>query len=116
MATGFTWRGPQVAAKVEAAGARGVTKAAHRLRSLAVYNAPLLDGALRGSAGVVAATPGPDPVVALVYFDTPYAVRQHEELGYRHHTGGAKYLEGPLHEHQDELRGIIAAELRRAHT
>lgn len=111
---GFTWRGAQAVAVIEAAGARGVTKAAVRLAGLAVDQTPVQDGILRGSAQVTAATTS-DPR-ALVSFDTPYAVRQHEELGYQHPQGGnAKYLERPLREREVELRGIIAAELRRAH-
>lgn len=112
MASSFTWRGPQVAAAIAAAGAVGVNKAAQRLRGLAVEAAPLRDGPLRGSAGVVAATPS-EPR-ALVYFDTPYAARQHEELTWRHRVGGPKYLERPLNENRAELQGIIAAEIRRA--
>ena len=111
---GFTWRGHQAAASVEGAGVRGVNKAAERLRALAVEQTPVQDGILRGSAQVTPAVTG--DVRAIVSFDTPYAVRQHEELGYQHPQGGnAKYLERPLQERAAELRGIIAAELRGAH-
>lgn len=110
----FTWRGHQAAAAVTGAGVRGVNKAAERLRGLAVEQTPVQDGILRGSAHVTPAVTG--DVRAIVSFDTPYAVRQHEELGYQHpQGGGAKYLERPLNERSAELRGIIAAELRRAH-
>jgi hypothetical protein len=52
---------------------------------------------------------------AAVSYDTVYAVRQHEELTWRHAPGRtAKYLEGPLAEELDTVREIIAAELRRA--
>lgn len=111
---GFTWRGQQVAAAVEAASVRGVNRAAERLKALAVEQTPWQDGDLRGSAQVTPAVTG--DVRAIVSFDTPYAVRQHEELGYRHPRGGnPKYLERPLREQAGELRGIIAAEIRRAH-
>lgn len=110
----FTWRGHQAAAAVRGAGVRGVNRAAERLRSLSVEQTPVQDAILRGSAQVTPAVQS--DVRAIVSFDTPYAVKQHEELGYRHPQGGnAKYLERPLREREAELRGIIAAELRRAH-
>jgi hypothetical protein len=54
-------------------------------------------------------------MTAAVSYDTPYAVRQHEELSYRHDPGRtAKYLEGPLREEKDTILAIIAAQVRRA--
>lgn len=50
-----------------------------------------------------------------VSFDTPYAVRQHEELGYRHSDGRtAKYLERPLTANTDVVLDLVAAQVRRA--
>ncbi|MFD8948992.1 hypothetical protein ACFV0B_09085 [Streptomyces xanthophaeus] len=52
---------------------------------------------------------------AAISYDTPYAVRQHEELTYRHDAGRtAKYLEGPMAEEADQAAAIIAAQLRRS--
>jgi hypothetical protein len=54
-------------------------------------------------------------MTSAVSYDTPYAVRQHEELSYRHDPGRtAKYLEGPLREEKDTILAIIAAQVRRA--
>jgi len=54
-------------------------------------------------------------LTAAVSYDTPYAVRQHEELTYRHDAGRtAKYLEGPLTEQAAAVAAIIAAQLRRS--
>lgn len=54
-------------------------------------------------------------LTAAVSYDTPYAVRQHEELDWQHDEGRqAKYLEQPMHEEQTVVAEIIAAELRRA--
>ncbi|UCR89249.1 hypothetical protein [Mycetocola spongiae] len=106
----YIWRGPEVTAHILAAGVGGVNKAAERLKAVSVPRAPKLDGVLRASAQVTPATAG-DPT-AVVSYDTPYAVKQHEELGYRHPGGGgAKYLEAPLHEHATELQAIIAKEI-----
>jgi hypothetical protein len=54
-------------------------------------------------------------MTAAVSYDTPYAVRQHEELSYSHDPGRtAKYLERPLREEKDTILAIIAAQVRRA--
>jgi hypothetical protein len=48
-------------------------------------------------------------------YDTPYAVRQHEDLTYRHAPGRtAKYLERPLNASRTQVLAIIAAQLRRS--
>ena len=54
-------------------------------------------------------------LTAVVSYDTPYAVRQHEELDYRHAPGRtAKYLERPLNASRQEVAALIAAQMRRA--
>lgn len=46
-------------------------------------------------------------------FSTPYAARQHEELGWRHPKGGqAKYLETPFNEASGRFEGVIAVAVR----
>jgi hypothetical protein len=50
-----------------------------------------------------------------ISYDTPYAVRQHEDMALRHDDGRkAKYLEDPMEREADAVRDIFAAELRRA--
>ena len=36
-----------------------------------------------------------------VSYNTEYALKQHEELGYKHNQGKAKYLEDPLEANRD---------------
>jgi hypothetical protein len=43
----------------------------------------------------------------------PYALRQHEELGYHHEVGEAKYLEKPLLAATDGLAARLGARIRR---
>ncbi len=51
----------------------------------------------------------------IVSFSTPYAVRQHEELTYRHAPGRqAKYLEQPFNTNREVVVALIAAQIRRA--
>lgn len=85
--------------------------AAEMLRGWSVVLAPKDEGDLRGSAQVTPATA--DNPEAWVSYDTVYAARQHEELGWYHTEGQAKYLEEPLTSRGDELLAIIAAEIQR---
>ena len=49
-----------------------------------------------------------------VSYDTPYAIRQHEELGYRHAEGRiAKYLEIPFQQNQGKALEIMQREIKR---
>lgn len=51
---------------------------------------------------------------AAVGYNTPYAVRQHEEVGYHHPgKGEAKYLENAVNSSKDEVLGAIGDEIRR---
>ncbi|PKY66982.1 hypothetical protein CYJ25_01710 [Schaalia turicensis] len=105
------WHGPKVIDMTRDAGMRGLTKAGHHLLSEAVNQTPIRDGILRGSGAVSR----PDSKTVAVSFDTPYAVRQHEELGYNHPKGGkAKYLEDPLHDEDATMRALVAVEIWRA--
>jgi len=49
-----------------------------------------------------------------ISYDTPYAVRQHEELTWRHAPGRqAKYLETAVNATRQECLRIMQSELRR---
>ncbi|MCG7524940.1 minor capsid protein [Streptomyces sp. OfavH-34-F] len=50
-----------------------------------------------------------------IAYDTPYAVRQHEELDYQHDAGReAKWLERTLTEESEAIGEIIATQVRRS--
>lgn len=109
--SGLIWRGPQASAIARQAGQMGLRKAAEHLRGVSQQLAPIDEGTLRNSAAVTTV----NPARVAVSFNTPYAVKQHEELGYRHPKGGqAKYLEAPLHDEAQTMRDMVAAEVRRA--
>lgn len=77
---------------------------------------PIEEGTLGRSGQTSTETQG-EAGVGAVSFDTPYAVRQHEELDYRHDQGrSAKYLERPLLEAASDgtAAGIAANEVRKA--
>lgn len=50
---------------------------------------------------------------AAVGYNTPYAVRQHEEVGYHHDSGReAKFLENAMHNHKAAILGAIVDTIR----
>lgn len=100
------WRGGEYSARLAQVLAEGLTHGAEHLKAQSVPRTPLRDGPLRASAQVHPATPG--DLESAVSFDTPYAVRQHEELDWFHPLDGeAKYLERPLVEDSDTILRII---------
>ena len=61
----------------------------------------------------------PEPVgkekAVYISFNTPYARRQHEELGYNHPLGGkAKYLEDPFNRNKDKVLKRAANQVKKA--
>lgn len=103
--------GIRVAGEVaEAAAARGLGMALEHLLGEARKLVPIEEGTLERS-GVAAV----DGLAGVVAFDTPYAVRQHEELTWRHDAGRqAKYLEQPAMAERETMNALIAAQIRRA--
>jgi hypothetical protein len=106
------WNGPRVTQAVTGASLQGLNQAAEYVRSRTVPLTPLRDGDLRASLHVSEATKS-DPVAA-VYTNLPYAVRQHEELGYTHRDGQAKYLEVVANRARKKVSQIVSTAVRRA--
>lgn len=70
---------------------------------------PLEEGTLERSGRVTR-----DGLNGGVTFDTVYAVRQHEELTWKHLPGrSAKYLETPMNSERDVVLRLMAVSLRR---
>lgn len=81
---------------IEHVAPEAIKDVAFDLLGKAVNLAPIDTADLRGSGKVELETNG-DKITATVSFNTPYAVRQHEDLTYNHPRGGeAKYLEKPF--------------------
>lgn len=106
----MTWNAAQVTNTVRAGAGDGLQLAAEHVRGAAIPRTPLDTAALRNSA--VASSDAAE-LRAAVSYDTPYAVRQHEELGYRHRDGEAKYLERTLAAEQAQVLAIIGAAVKR---
>lgn len=107
-----TWRGREIAEELRGAGVRGLRKAGEHLLGESRALAPLEEGTLERSGTV---TVDEQELTATVSYDTPYAVRQHEDMTYQHAPGRqAKYLEQPMNSERDVMQALIATELRRA--
>lgn len=98
--------------EIRAAGALGLLLGAEHVLGVSNERVPLDEATLQRSG---TATVDEAILRAAVAYDTPYAVRQHEELEWRHAPGRqAKYLESALNDSATEVRDVIAAQLRRA--
>jgi hypothetical protein len=110
MSQRLVWHGAKVKAAVHKAAARGLMLGAEHVLEQANRIVPIEEHTLQAS-GVPSIDEG--ALEAAVSYDTPYAVRQHEELSYHHDAGRqAKYLEQPLNEAGDVVRSLIAREVK----
>ena len=86
---------------------KGTHSALDHLAAVSKEQVPLDQGPLKNSCYVDVANNGSSGTVS---YDTPYAIRQHEELSYRHQRGRkAKYLEDPVNDPivQREMQQLI---------
>lgn len=107
----FKWDGEAVGAAIRAATVRGLGLWAENLLTESNALVPLDEATLQRS-GV--ASVDDDELTAAVSYDTPYAVRQHEDMTLRHPGGRqAKYLEQPFIETRALAAKIIANQIRK---
>lgn len=108
--TRLRWNGGAALRGTRSGAARGLRLAAEHVLTESRKVVPIEEATLERS-GV--ATVDESSLTAAVSYDTPYAVRQHEELTYRHDTGRtAKYLERPMTEEAETVTAIIATQVR----
>ena len=127
MAKRNRWRTKLAVKIAEEAGLKALRTGAEAILTEAIDETPIDTGTLRRSGTVTVgalpdgaqvyeaaesgsdmkdAFPGPVGKEKAVYisFNTPYARRQHEELGYNHPLGGkAKYLETPFNANKKKV-------------
>lgn len=106
------WRGGAVTRGVHRAGVRGLAEGAEHILDESRRIVPLEEGMLSGSGHTDV---DEDALEAVVAYDTPYAVPQHEDLTLGHDPGrSAKYLERPARERAGAVRDYIADQIRAA--
>ena len=132
------WRIKEAVKIAEEAGLKALRTGAEAILTEAIDEAPIDTGTLRRSGTVTVgalpdgaqvyeaaesgsnmknAFPGPEGKEKAVYisFSTPYARRQHEELGYNHPRGGkAKYLEDPFNRNKKKVLQYAEKQIRKA--
>ena len=92
------------------AAADGLYLAAEHILGVSTAHVPHEYGDLQSSGQ---ASEDRASLTAAVSYDTPYAVRQHEELGYHHDPGRtAKYLENAVNSEAGKAAEIIAQTIR----
>ena len=132
------WRIKEAVKIAEEAALKALRTRAGVILTEAINEAPIETGTLRRSGVVTVgglpdgaqvyaaaesgsdmkdAFPGPEGKEKAVYisFNTPYARRQHEELGYNHPLGGkAKYLEDPFNRNKKKVLQYAEKQVKKA--
>jgi hypothetical protein len=138
MAKRNKWRTKEAVKIAEEAGLKAFRIRADAILTEAIDETPIETGTLRRSGTVTVgalpdgtqvykaaeagsdmriAFPGPEGKEKAVYisFNTPYARRQHEELGYNHPLGGkAKYLEDPFNRNKSKVLKYADKQIKKA--
>lgn len=105
------WHGDEARERFRVGAVKGLDVASQHLLGESRAEVPIEEATLERS-GVATVDSG--SLTAAVSYDTPYAVRQHEEMTYRHAPGRkAKYLEDPANRERETLRELIATQIRR---
>lgn len=90
---------------------RGLQLATEHLLQVSRSHVPIEEGTLERSG---TASVDPASLVGAVSYDTPYAVKQHEDLTLNHDAGRtAKYLENAFTSERRTVAELIAREVRR---
>lgn len=98
--------------EVRAGAVVGLTEASEFLLEEANRTVPIEESTLEGSGST---SVDASALQAAVSYDTPYAARQHEELGYRHDAGRrAKWLEATFKEQGRTALDRLAARIKAA--
>lgn len=109
-----TWNGREVTEKVLQAAEDGVAVAMEYALTQANQSVPLLNSPLMQSGVASTERNARGEITGAVSYSTPYAVRQHEDLTYRHAEGRrAKWLELTFQERQDQISRLVATQVRR---
>ncbi|MBA1336729.1 MAG: hypothetical protein HPY66_3164 [Firmicutes bacterium] len=138
MAKRSRWRTKEAVKLANEAGLKALRIGAEAILTEAIDETPVDTGTLRRSGTVTigklpdgtrvyeAAKAGnemkdafPEPIgkekAVYVSFSTPYARRQHEELGYEHPVGGkAKYLEDPFNRNKKKVLKYADKHIKKA--
>lgn len=134
---GMNWRGPEAEALIRKVAMAALRDGAEHILTKAIDDTPIDTGTLRRSGTVtVGALPDSAAVFAkaetgtemkdahleakgtekAVYasFNTPYALRQHEDLALRHSDGGPKFLENAYKDNVGKIKQLVDVRVKKA--
>jgi hypothetical protein len=105
----LTWQGRTLfGSRFRRVASAGLTRALEHTLGEADKLVPLREGTLERSGKVIV-----NDLEGAISYDTVYALRQHEELSWRHLPGRqAKYLETPMNTERDIMLQLMAVSLR----
>ena len=107
-----TWNGQLVLQIAKAAAMSALRDGAEAILTESHTEIPHDSGTMQSSGTV---TEAPSENAVYISFNTPYAVKQHEDLTLRHSDGRkAKYLEDPLNRNADRAIRLVQTRVRRA--
>lgn len=105
---------PKIKAEYRAAARVGLVVAGDHVLGVSNERAPIERGMAGGLISTGQSTVADDELRAAVSYDAPHAVRQHEDLSYKHDSGRrAKYLESAMADESGTVGQIIAEAIRR---
>ena len=108
----FKWRGEEAERLIRETAFRAILDGAEVILTEAIDEAPFKSGTLRRSGTV---TEAPQDNAVYISFNTPYAVKQHEDLTLKHPRGGkAKYLEDPFKRNAKKVERLVALRVKAA--
>jgi hypothetical protein len=110
MRVSMQWQGRRLwTERGRRAASEGLTRALEHTLGVSNSRVPLREGTLERSGKVI--VNGLDGAIS---YDTVYAVRQHEELTWKHLPGRqAKYLESAMNDQRATMLALMAVPLRR---
>lgn len=112
MSSNFTWRGDLAKAIAKEAAMSGLLDGAEYILTKSHEEVPHDTGTLQRS-GTVTEALSEDAVY--ISYNTPYAVKQHEDLTLRHAEGRkAKYLEDPYNREKNKVLQLVGERVKRA--
>lgn len=105
------WHGARAIIATREGTNQGLGDAARHLLEVSRQQVPIEEGTLERSGE---ASQDEARMRSAVAYSGPYAVRQHEELGWKHDAGRkAKYLEDPMNSERPTLLRLIARSIKR---
>ena len=113
--THVKWYGKKVSSSLTRSAQHGLYLWGEHVLEEAVRIVPVAPSGGTLERSGKAHAPTGDELRAAVSFDTPYAVKQHEELDYQHSRPGAqaKYLETAVNEGQQRAQWLLTHEIKK---